>query len=349
AARSAFAVRRDMASFDASLSAAGNLAMAASGRYRFKAGTGQADIDLKSLRFGPMFMSFMRLVPNAAAVDLRAGTASGKARLSWNGRDVGGTATVAVKGLEMSDETTGTEIEGLNAQIHLDRLMPAQTPPGQILRIRRIAAGTDLTALTLRFSLESTPASVYPRLRIEGFDAGFIGGRLSVRPTVLDPVSGENRVAIDLTDVNLTALFALIGVEGVSGEGRLGGVIPVRQVGAAVDISGGRLAAAGPGTLRIRSAAVKRALAQGGKEVALMLSALEDFRYDSLTIDIDKKPQGDGRIRLKTDGHNPAVLDGRSFRININISGNVDRIAAVVAHALKLPAAVVRSIVPKAK
>jgi hypothetical protein len=282
-------------------------------------------------------------------MDLKAGTMAGEASLSWNDKGIAGTAFLKIDGLEMSDETTGADIEGLSAEIHVDRFVPLRTPPGQVIRIRRVAAGTDLTDLTLRFSLESEAASAYPLLRVEEFDAGFIGGTLKVRPTVLDPAGKENHAVIDLTNVDLAALFTLIGVDGVSGEGRLGGVIPVRQVAAAVGITGGKIAAAGPGTLRIRSAAVNRALAQGGKDVALMLSALEDFRYRVLTVEIDKELLGEGRILLKTRGHNPAVLDGRSFAINMNISGNVDRIAAVIAQALNLPAALVRSIVPKAK
>ncbi|MEX2451298.1 MAG: YdbH domain-containing protein [Rhodospirillales bacterium] len=349
AVRSAFTVDREVLAFDGGVSAARHLSAKAKGRHRLIDGTGNADINLDLVRFGPGGPLLTHLLSNSTGMNIKAGTMAGEARVSWNDKGIAGTASLKIDGLEMSDETTGVDIEGLSAEINVDRFVPLRTPPGQVIRIRRVAAGTDLTDLTLRFSLESEAASAYPLLRVEDFDAGFIGGTFNVRPTVLDPAGKENNAVIDLANVDLAALFALIGVDGVSGEGRLGGVIPVRQVAAAVGITGGKIAAAGPGTLRIRSAAVNRALAQGGKDVALMLSALANFRYQVLTVEVDKELQGEGRILLKTRGHNPAVLDGRPFAININMSGNVDRIAAVIAQALNLPAALVRSIVPKAE
>ena len=55
-----------------------------------------------------------------------------------------------------------------------------------------------------------------------------------------------------------------------------------------------------------------------------------------------------GRLMLRTRGRNPAVRDGRPFIINLNVTGNVDRLAAVAAQALQLPSTLVRTIVPNA-
>lgn len=64
-----------------------------------------------------------------------------------------------------------------------------------------------------------------------------------------------------------------------------------------------------------------------------MLQALEDFRYERLTLDIDKAADGEARLLLSTQGHNPAVLEGHPFALNITLSGNADRLLATVLEA----------------
>jgi hypothetical protein len=78
-----------------------------------------------------------------------------------------------------------------------------------------------------------------------------------------------------------------------------------------------------------------------------MLSALEDFRYETLTLEIEKETAGEGRVILRTRGQNPAVRDGQPFVINLTLSGNVDGLAAVLAQALELPGGIVRTMLAR--
>jgi hypothetical protein len=201
----------------------------------------------------------------------------------------------------------------------------------------------------LRFAVGEGAAPEAPAVRLETLTAGFAGGKMAVPPTVIDTGEGTNRARIEVADVDLAILLGLFGLQDVSGTGRLSGAIPLVRAGNAVAIDGGRLAAEGPGVLRIRSEAAKAALAGGGEDVALMLSALEDFRYESLTVEIGKALAGPGRLILRTRGHNPAVGAGQPFIINVNVSGNVDQLAAIAAQLLELPRAVLRSMVPGAQ
>ncbi|MGE0652453.1 MAG: YdbH domain-containing protein [Alphaproteobacteria bacterium] len=243
--------------------------------------------------------------------------------------------------------TAGTTVQGLSADIRLDRLIPPRTPPGQTVRARQVAAGMTFENLNLRFALIDGAAPVVPALRVEDFQTTFAGGHLGIAPTIIDAAAESSEGTIAVKDVDLAALLALAGLEGVSGTGRLNGKIPIKVAKNAVGIAGGRLQAAGPGTLRIRSDAAKQALAQGGEEVVLMLSALENFHYETLTLEIEKKLTGEGRVLLRTRGKNPNVGDGQPFVINLNLTGNVDRLAVVAAQAFQLPAALIRSMLPK--
>ena len=53
-----------------------------------------------------------------------------------------------------------------------------------------------------------------------------------------------------------------------------------------------------------------------------MVQALQDFRYETLTVTGDLDAGGEARLRLEMLGHNPAVLEGHPFQFNINLTGN---------------------------
>ncbi len=106
--------------------------------------------------------------------------------------------------------------------------------------------------------------------------------------------------------------------------------------GETVTIANGRLAAEAPGTLRFLSEGAGQALAAAGESADLMLRALEDFRYDELSLAIDKPAAAAARLTLVLLGHNPNVLDGYPFRFNINLEGDTDRLVAALSQAYNL-------------
>lgn len=347
AVRANLAHHEGVLTFDGRAEAPGAAISVTRGSHNTATGEGRAALVLQPLTFGAAGAAFRTLVPGLPDIDVPAGTVRADARLTWNKDGLDGKASARLEDMSVTHRQ-GVTLEGLSATFRLDRLSPPRSPPGQTLRIRRLSAGAVLDDLTFRYALIDDATGGAVAVQVDGLSMGFAGGRLSVRPTVLGTAAGTGEATVDVAGMDLADLLALIGLEGVSGTGRLSGFIPLSQSGSAISIKGGRLAATGPGVMRIRSEAAKTALAQGGAEVALMLSALEDFRYETLTLDINKEAGGDGRILLSTRGHNPAVRDGQPFVINLNVSGNVDRLAAVAAQALRLPGALVRTMVPTA-
>lgn len=337
---------RDILTFDAKAILPGLSVATAKGRADLFAGTGTAALALPSFHVSPEGGEFRALAPSVSGLEISSGTLRASADLSWDDKGVDGKADFAVEDLALKQSAYGTTVQGLNGALHFDRIVPPRTPPGQSVRATAVSAAVTFDNPDLRFALIEGSTPETSAVRIEAFETAFAGGRLSVAPTVLDAAAGTGTAAIAVDNVDLAALLGAIGLDGISGTGRLSGTVPVGLAGKAIVIGGGRLAAAGPGVLRIRSEAAKSALAGGGAEVALMLSALEDFRYETLTLDIEKEAAGEGRVILRTKGNNPAVQAGRSFVINLNVSGNVDRLAAVVAQALQLPGDLVRSMLP---
>lgn len=337
--------------FNAKAVLPGDAGMTATGRHNLGTGKGDAVLAVPELRMTPGGNELRALVPSlagtAAGIDFRSGTVRTESRLAWSKLGVKGTGAITIENMAFADPGSGASVSGLTAEIKLREVIPPRTGSGQTIGIKRIDAGAALTDLVLKFALIEGTAPAIPAVRIETFRTAFANGTLSLAPTVIDSEANKIQAILNVEGVDLGELLNTIGLENISGTGRLHGAIPVRTEGDAVGITGGRLAASAPGVLRIRSEAVKRVLAQGGEEVTLMLSALENFRYDTLTLEIEKEIAGEGRVVLRTRGQNPAVRDGQPFVINLNLTGNVDNLAAVLAQALKLPGGIVRSMLSR--
>ena len=59
-----------------------------------------------------------------------------------------------------------------------------------------------------------------------------------------------------------------------------------------------------------------------------------DFHYDTLEIELDGSPSGDGAITLRIKGRNPAVLEGHPFNLNIRFESNFDQLVALALRSM---------------
>jgi hypothetical protein len=279
----------------------GGLRFSVSGRHRIADGHGTMQIRVPETAFGKGALQPVHLSPRLA--DVRDAT----------GR-VGATA-------------------GLDSHISLDGLLPPSTPAGQEISVRRVDPALPLDDVEIRFQIEPARS---PRLRLHEATARFAGGRISVAEAVIDISRPHNFVDVGVDNLDLELLLNLLQVEDVSATGRMSGTIPVDIADAGVAINNGQLAAQGPGVLRVRSEAAASALGGAGEQVALMLSALEDFRYDALSATLDVAGDGDAAVMIHMQGHNPAVLDGYPFAINTGLSGNLTKLLGALRQGAQL-------------
>ena len=121
----------------------------------------------------------------------------------------------------------------------------------------------------------------------------------------------------------------------MSGTGSLDGRVPARFSQGRLTIAGGNLSARAPGTLRYLPQKLPTEVTAAGESVDLALRALSDFRYDRLSLDLDKGAEGEGTVMLRLQGNNPAVLSGQAFNFNIRVDSNFDRLADVALLSLR--------------
>ncbi len=296
------------------------------------AGQGSAHLVLAPLAFAPGGAQPGSLLPALATLQRVTGSADGEAHLTWSARGVRGSGTLALR--DIGFDSPQARIEGLDLHLQLDSLVPPGSPPGQTLSVRRLEPGLPLDRLAIRFQVQ--PAEP-PRLAIETGEVFFGSGRLALSNFVIDPAATGQHLELLVQDLSLAELFALLGIDGLGGEGQLSGVIPMTFSGGTVVIEKGRLAAGAPGIIRFRSEQAAQILAGQGESLDLVRRALEDFHYDELTVDLDKSAADVGRMKLSMLGKNPAVLDGYPFRFNISIEANPSKLAAALTTIYRVP------------
>jgi hypothetical protein len=56
----------------------------------------------------------------------------------------------------------------------------------------------------------------------------------------------------------------------------------------------------------------------------MALSALSDFHYDRLEVDLDRKATGDTELGLHIAGRNPSFYNGYPVEFNLSVTGRLD-------------------------
>ncbi len=319
------------------IGAGGDLRLTARARHRIADDRGTLRLDVSEIAFRKNALQPVQLSPLLRDLSGAAGRIGAGAEFAW-GPDIlqsKGTLTLTEVAFAAKDVT----VDGLDSRITFDGLLPPATPPGQTITVRQIDPAVPLDDVAIRFQAESAWP---PRLRVAEAAARFAGGRLAVDPTVFDLSRSSHDLSVAVDGVDLALLLGLLKVEDVSATGRLGGTIPVTVADGTAVVTNGRLAADGPGVLRVRSAAARSALGGTGESVALMLSALEDFRYDSLTATVNIGTDGNVAVMLRMRGHNPAVLDGYPFAFNIGLDGNLTELLLALRQGAQLSTDLVR-------
>ncbi|MEQ8506629.1 MAG: YdbH domain-containing protein [Rhodospirillales bacterium] len=212
---------------------------------------------------------------------------------------------------------------GISAQVKLDRLWPPLTPPGQELRVDRIAATLPVSDGRMKFQITG-PSSV----AIERAELTSIGGRLWADDIAITDGALPERVILNVDRLGLSDLAAQANVLGLRADGLLSGRIPIDlgQDGN-VTIRDGLLEAQGKGLVSFVPPA--RAAAQAGEgagqggRMDLVLDVLEDLRFDGMTMKIDGDARKDVNIRLRLQGRNPKIQEGRPVDLTVNLSGNL--------------------------
>lgn len=219
----------------------------------------------------------------------------------------------------------------LNGVVTLDGPEPLATPPGQTVSVARIEGSLPLSDGVLRFQL--LPGGT---LRIEQGSFRLAGGTLSLTGSL--PLEAERReLLLTAQQLSVEQILAALDFEGLTGSGFLDGTLPLEQRGRQVRITGGELHATGPGVIRYVGGAGGAALAEQQPQLAPALGALEDLRYETLTLEVSGDVSGQLDVKVHARGRNPNFQQGRPVVLNVNVEAPVQSLLQAGLAAYRVP------------
>ena len=297
------------------------LELSAMGEQNFPLAVGEMSYELDRIRFsldgiqpGDIFPAVGKLIRKAR------GSLALSGGLSW----VAG-APVGYSQLVLSDlgfDAPGLQVRGLNTR--LKRADPAVRNrfDAQEIRVDLLDIGVPLRNGVIQFHTRKAPA-----IRIEKIRFSWGGGMVQTEPFDLrvDRLSAEHSVVLEFNEVQLSALLELIPIDGLQGKGVLSGLVPFRIRGSEVTVDHSSIKAVAPGVLRYRPESKPGFFNQSG-ETQLLFKALQDFRYESLAIGLNGRTRDDLQLSISLVGANPDLYDGHPFKLNFNITGELDTI-----------------------
>ncbi|MGE0857839.1 MAG: YdbH domain-containing protein [Gammaproteobacteria bacterium] len=298
------------------------LELGLTGRHSRHDGRGDARITLK-----PITLTGRKsLTDLAPALGARVSAAGGEieawGEAHWDKDDAQSALSLRLENL--SFDTSAARISGLNATLDLTGLAPLRSGPGQRVEATLALPGLKRVPIAMRYSVDQR------RLRIDQLHAAVFGGALTVHDGDVDIASGVTQLDLEVLDLDLASALTVLDLEQVKGTGRLSGHLPLRFEAGRIAVLGGRLAASGPGVIRIGATQLTDALQGQGRDVDLALRALSDFHYQKLAISAEKPLAGAGRALFHLEGNNPLVMDAQPFVFNINLETDFDYLAGLL-------------------
>jgi Dicarboxylate transport len=291
------------------------------GRQDLARGQGQAELKLAPLIFAPGGLQPGQLAPilGDRLKDV-AGKIALDGTLAWGkGDQIAADLALLLDSLGF---TAGpARLEQVNGVLRVDRLWPPRTPPGQQLAIGLLDLGLPLTEGLIGFRIDPDQT-----LAVEQLRWSLAGGTVRAEPFRVGSATSDIRVTLTADGLDLGQLFALTRLDGLSGDGRVHGTLPVRIEDGVAAIEGGALETDRPGWLRYRPAEPPTALQAGGANVNLLLQALENFHYEALRITLDGRTDAAMDIKLHVRGANPELYGGYPIEFNLNLEGELANI-----------------------
>ncbi|MEH6629763.1 MAG: YdbH domain-containing protein [Halopseudomonas aestusnigri] len=304
---------------------------------------GAFDVVLPELLFTEGGIQPATFSPVLSDVKVQSGTFSGNAEIVVkNGKPDGhGYINLDIDEALISD----LPVRGLEGRFFFQGITEPSLPPGQSLKIKELDAGVPLTNIALLFGASLEQDQPVVDLRNAGLNIA--GGQVQLKPDIFHVLEENLNLEVQVSELDVKELFALIGRKDLSGTGLLSGQIPIRLEGEQVVIKGGHLSTDGPGVLQIRSQVIADALASGGEQVGLLIKALQNFNYTELTLDIEKPLNGAAQVKLGISGANKDVLEGHAFRLNINLETRIEPLLEVLLQGQKISKGLVSGFLKK--
>jgi len=305
-------------------------------KHNLKTNAGQLDFTVPRMVFGDKKAALDDIFPPVAGWFTAArGAASAQGHILWDKDLKSGEMAVVLDGLDIA--TDDVRFAELSGTVNFIELMPLSMPPRQRLRGTIATGELGPWPMQIEFQLRDDG-----KIDIQDFDIAMAGGVVRTRALVDPAAHGATDGAILIRSVDVRELLALIGIDGLSGTGRITGTVPIRIRDGQVAVANGALKAEGAGVLSYKGTALQEQLAARPDTVGTVAQVLSDFHYTKMSMELSKSADGAGVIVLHMDGSNPKTLEGHPFSFNISIESDFHKLARLAQGGMRALADVIQ-------
>lgn len=268
--------------------------------------TGHADLSVDALTFDDRLQPEM--VSNIALgiIANTRGLVTGQGRIDWSSTGVtSSTGRFRTDSLDFA--AAFGPVTGLAGEIVFTDLLGFETGPGQVVRLAQVNPGFAVYNGLIRYQI--LPGF---KMRVEGGEWPFAGGRLLLDPGMVDLVSEEPRRLVFRVDrVDAAQFLAGFDFENINATGQFTGVIPIVFDKDGGHVRGGRLEVIGDGgTLAYVGELTYEDL---GTMANFAFNALRSLRYRYLVVEMDGDLAGEVITKIRFEGLSQGEGASRNF------------------------------------
>ena len=197
---------------------------------------------------------------------------------------------------------------------------------GVTVDVSQIAAGVDITKLVMGFRVYVDLEQQIATLMGDRLRMNLLGGQITSDQYGYDLSTGNGAVLLNMSQVQLPELLALQRQD-LHCSGILNGSVPVQITSGNLSVSGASIKAQSPGGfLRYQPDASVRLLGNQNQGLSVVLDAMANFQYHTLTAVVDYSPEGLMTARTSIKGANPQYQNGREVFLNLNLEENIRKL-----------------------
>jgi hypothetical protein len=249
------------------------------------------------------------------------GTVSGAGEVRWTADGVTSRGHAETAKLDLATAALGP-VGGVSGRIEFDDLIAVTTPPGQQVRVASINPGVLVENGIVTFRMLGPT-----RVAVAGAEWPFVGGRLTLRPTVIAADEPLRRFTLDVDGADAAQFLARFDIPNLNVTGIFDGQMPLVFDGASGRIEKGLLVARPPGgVIQYAGEVGADAMGAGGR---LAFDALKRLRYRSLGLEFDGALDGEIVTAIRFTGTNeapvapaggvPVRASGLPFKFNVTV------------------------------
>lgn len=309
-----------------------------------KSGSGEVTLTMTGLTFTPTLQPYLLSEMARGTVENVTGSIRGFVRARWN---EGGLKTEGQFDLDNLSMATGGlgPVEGVNGQVRVTDFLTMTTPPGQTVTIAKLNPGVAMEGGVIRFQM--LPGY---QLKVEQASWPLAKGHLLVDPTTLALDEPLKRATLRLASVDLEQFVSLMEMESLRATGRMEGELPLVITRQGARIEKGELRTLGEGTLSYSGPVPAT---EGNAKLAF--DALKNFKFNSITLDVEGDLAGEIFTGIRFDGTSVASLSpvswlrvlkarGIPFKFNVNVRAPLRSLMSSISGVTDVSGMVRRSV-----